>query len=194
MKFDSHYLTVPNALCAVRLLATPALVYIAYRDWPWLFLAGLMILLLADWLDGKLARWLNQRTEFGARFDSVADGVLYAAALAGIYWLRPAFLQEEWPWWGAALGSFALHLMVGVARFGRPPSYHTYGAKLSWLLVAVATPFVVLGGSPWPFRVAMAVVALANIEAIVMTWVLPRWKSDVPSLKHAWQERLSEGE
>ena len=40
-------------------------------------------------------------------------------------------------------------------------------------------------GAIWMFRLAMAVVTLTNGEAVLITWVLDRWHTDVSSLRMA---------
>jgi hypothetical protein len=39
----------------------------------------------------------------------------------------------------------------------------------------------------WPLRVAMVAVTLTNIEATLITCILPTWVTDLPSLWHAFR-------
>jgi cardiolipin synthase (CMP-forming) len=178
-------LTVPNLLCLVRLFGSPGLVWLAWAgraDWC----LGLFVALtLTDWLDGKLAIWLDQRTEFGARLDSVADAAFYACTLAAVAALHAEVVRQEAVWLGSAVAAYGLNLGVGLARHRRLPSYHTRLAKTSWLLVAVAVVAVFAGWSVWPLRLAAAGVVLANLEAALISLLLPEWRADVPSVLHA---------
>ena len=77
-------LNIPNLLTLFRLVLIP-FILIAYY-WPsesrFLWASGLFMLAAAtDWLDGFLARKLNQTTDFGAFLDPVADKVTVAVAL-----------------------------------------------------------------------------------------------------------------
>ena len=91
--------TIPNLLSGLRLIGAPVLIVLAVADQPRAFLVLGLVLLFDDWLDGKLAIWLQQQTTFGARLDSVADAVLYASLLFGIAWLKGGFCCSRRPGW-----------------------------------------------------------------------------------------------
>lgn len=77
-------LNTPNTLTFLRLLVVPLFVLAYYWHSPWsdATAAGLFLLgAITDWLDGYLARRLNQSSAFGAFLDPVADKLLVAAAL-----------------------------------------------------------------------------------------------------------------
>ena len=93
---------VPNLLTWLRIIAIPVLVVLFYLPEPWcslreknrvaciLFSAAA----ITDWLDGYLARRLNQMSAFGAFLDPVADKLIVAAALIILVELGrvPAFI------------------------------------------------------------------------------------------------------
>jgi CDP-diacylglycerol--glycerol-3-phosphate 3-phosphatidyltransferase len=80
---------IPNTLTWMRIGLIPLFVSVFYLPDGWLtqyqinILASGIFLLAAvtDWLDGWLARKLNQMTAFGAFLDPVADKLMVAAAL-----------------------------------------------------------------------------------------------------------------
>lgn len=77
-------MNIPNILTASRLLMIPILCVLFYAPWSWHFAAASSVFMLAaatDWLDGYLARVLDQSTPFGAFLDPVADKLMVAAAL-----------------------------------------------------------------------------------------------------------------
>ena len=84
-----------------------------------------------------------------------------------------------------AATSFTLPVAIGFLKYGRLTSYHTWGAKLSAVLLGVSAPLLFAGGPAWPFRLSTVVLALAELEEIAITTVLPRWQANVPSLYHA---------
>ena len=141
--------TLPNALSVLRLLGVPLFL--------WLLLGpeadgwALVVLVLSgftDWLDGKLARWLNQGSKLGALLDPAADrlyivAALVALALRGIVpvWLVAVLLGRE--------------LVLGVAllvlrRYGYPPLQVHYLGKAATLLLLYAFPGLLLayGSNP----------------------------------------------
>lgn len=77
-------LTTPNLLTLLRIVLIPVFVAVYYLPFTWSHLLTTVIFLLAaltDWLDGFLARKLNQSSAFGAFLDPVADKLMVAAAL-----------------------------------------------------------------------------------------------------------------
>ncbi|HEX4858882.1 MAG TPA: CDP-diacylglycerol--glycerol-3-phosphate 3-phosphatidyltransferase [Usitatibacteraceae bacterium] len=80
---------IPIVLTWLRIAAIPLFVVVLYVDEPWLSqhqanVISMWIFILAavtDWLDGYLARRLNQTSAFGAFLDPVADKLMVAAAL-----------------------------------------------------------------------------------------------------------------
>ena len=82
-------LNVPNVLTWLRIIMIPLFVGIFYLPDSWLepftrnvtATALFIVAALTDWLDGYLARSLNQMSAFGAFLDPVADKLMVAAAL-----------------------------------------------------------------------------------------------------------------
>jgi CDP-diacylglycerol--glycerol-3-phosphate 3-phosphatidyltransferase len=99
-------INIPNALTGVRIVMIPVLVLLFYVPWKWSYLTSAIIFALAgltDWLDGYLARRLNQSTPFGAFLDPVADKLMVVVALV--------LLAERYhAWW------FSLPAMVIIGR------------------------------------------------------------------------------
>jgi CDP-diacylglycerol--glycerol-3-phosphate 3-phosphatidyltransferase len=77
-------MNLPNILTLARILLIPifVLVYIIPDSNTYLIAAVLFgLAAFTDWLDGYLARRLNQTTPFGAFLDPVADKLIVVAAL-----------------------------------------------------------------------------------------------------------------
>jgi len=77
-------LTLPTGLTLARLVLVPVLVGLFYLPFEWSRPVAALAFLLAgltDWLDGYLARRLNQQSSFGAFLDPVADKVMVAVVL-----------------------------------------------------------------------------------------------------------------
>lgn len=89
-------LNVPNLLTWGRIVMIPMLVLVFYLPHDWLPQHGRNIVAtgifglaaITDWLDGYLARILNQTSKFGAFLDPVADKLMVATALIMLVWLR----------------------------------------------------------------------------------------------------------
>jgi CDP-diacylglycerol---glycerol-3-phosphate 3-phosphatidyltransferase len=82
-------LNLPNLVTWLRIILIPLLIGIFYLPDAWLSPGGknaaacavFVVAALSDWLDGYLARALNQTSAFGAFLDPVADKLIVAAAL-----------------------------------------------------------------------------------------------------------------
>jgi CDP-diacylglycerol--glycerol-3-phosphate 3-phosphatidyltransferase len=151
----------------------------------WLFL----FLALTDWVDGKIAILLNQRSVIGARLDSWADAALYAALTFGAVTMHGAALRSEMAWVLSALASSMAFIVTALWKYRRWPSYHTRAAKISWFLVTVGAVCLFLDWPLWPLRVALAGIVITNAEGILITIVSPTWRTDVTSIYHAWRDR-----
>lgn len=185
--------TIPNIVCMVRLIGAFSLLYFAIKQSLGYFVGIFVILSLSDWIDGRLARWLKQRSDFGARLDSVADSVLYGSLFFGMFWLKGEIMQQEAAWWTVGILSYVLTTGAGLWKYGRVPSYHTYGAKISQWLVLAGALCLLLDYSVWPFRIAMLAGTLTNLEATAITWQLPEWRADVLSFFHARRKNDTPG-
>jgi len=186
---SNRVVTVPNFICLIRLVGSFILVPVAWQGHSEIFLWLFIFLAMTDWVDGKLAILLNQRTVLGARLDSWADAALYTALLFGIVKMYGASLQSELGWIGTAVFSYLISTAAGLWKYRRWPSYHTRAAKTSWFLTAIAVIALFTGWSMWPLRVAAVAVTLTNIEALMITIVSPNWRADVTSVYHAWRDR-----
>lgn len=107
----------------------------------WVFVWGSV----TDWLDGYLARRLNQMSEFGAALDPIADRLYIAAALFVLLyrglvpvWLVAAILLRE--------VFMAVHLLRAARHGYAPPAVH-YVGKAGTLLLLYAVPFIFLGAA-----------------------------------------------
>lgn len=177
--------TIPNILCLARITGSGPLLWAAHEGNRGLFLGILVFLLTTDWADGKLALALDQRTTVGARLDSAADALMYAAVGLSFWWLEEEVIRREFWWFTAVLVTWLFSGAVSLVRFGRMPSYHNRLAKVSWLVVAVVTVTWLLTGWPEIVPWALALVILTNLEAAAIGLALPDWTANVRSLRHA---------
>ena len=138
-----QYLTIPNALTALRGLGVPLFIWLALG----LESDGWAILVLAiggvtDYLDGKLARAWNQTSRFGELADPFIDRIYIVATLI-VLQMRGAI-----PLWIiiALLGrDLILAIMtLFLTRKGLPPLQVTYLGKAATFNLLYAFPFLLL--------------------------------------------------
>ena len=177
--------TIPNLLSILRLLSMPILLFAAWTGRPVFFLITLAILLLMALADGILARRLGQVTDFGAELDSW--GVLAAFVIVPlcVWILWPDLARQEAAFIIAMVIFHVVPALLGLVKYGRLTSYHTWGSKLSAVLLSLTIFLGLLGGPVWPFRLISPIVILSGIEEIFMTGILRQWQTNIPSLWHA---------
>ncbi|MEN0135118.1 MAG: CDP-alcohol phosphatidyltransferase family protein [Rhodococcus sp. (in: high G+C Gram-positive bacteria)] len=161
---SDRIVTVPNLLSVVRLLGVPLFVYlllVTHSDgWA---LAILMISGFTDWLDGKLARILDQSSKLGALLDPFVDRLYVVTTL--VTFVVRGFI----PWWVAAIligrdAVLALTLLV-YRRRGLPPPDVMYLGKGATFLLMFALPMTLAAQGDW----SIATVA-QPLAAALLVW------------------------
>ena len=186
---SSGWVTLPNVICVSRLLVSPLLIVLAARD-ERLALVGLFVALtLSDWVDGKLAILLDQRSRLGPYLDSVADLAMYGCLLVAMIWIDGDRLRQETVWIVLGVVSWLSMVVFSLVKFRRWPSVHTRSAKMTWGIAALGVVLFLAELATWPLRLAFVSGALANLHALAILQTLPYWQADVPTLAAARQIR-----
>ena len=145
-KLTSGMLSVPNAITLARLCMLPIFLYVLFgRDnraaAAWLLGA----ISYTDWIDGWVARKLNQTSVFGSVFDPFVDRVLFIVATIGVMidggvpsWFCIAIMVREIAIGGAML----IGTMFGMQRFAV-----SYWGKWYTLFLMTSVPLLLLGSS-----------------------------------------------
>lgn len=136
-------LTIPNALTLLRALGIPVFLWALFagnQD----FLA-IVILVLAgatDYLDGKLARALNQYSRLGELLDPLVDRLYIAAVLIGLtirgvipLWLLTLLILRD---------LILATTLPGLYRIGKGPLPVTFLGKAATLNLLYAFPLLLL--------------------------------------------------
>ena len=140
-------LTWPNALSAARLAGVPVFLWLVLgpRSATGDIIAAALLGLagISDWLDGKLARMLNQTSRLGQLLDPAADRLYIVATVIALA------VRGIIPWWlVAVLGVRELVLGVVLAilrRHGWGPLQVSFAGKAATLTLLYAFPLLLLG-------------------------------------------------
>jgi cardiolipin synthase len=139
--------TVPNAVSVLRLLGIPVFLWLILVEEA--DVLGFVILVIAgvtDWVDGFLARKLDQRSRLGVLLDPLVDRLYILATLLGL-----AF-RDIIGWWLVAIlvgRDVVLLLLVPLLRrSGRVALPVTYVGKAGTFALLWGFPVLLLGSLP----------------------------------------------
>ena len=162
---SSRVLTIPNVISFVRLLTIPLFLWLVWRGED---VAGLIVLVLAvssDFVDGALARRLNQVSRLGQFLDPFADRLFIAAAVVALairevipLWLVIAVMLRD-----ALLGLGALVLSrygAGLLPVKWMGKWATFALLFSLPLFLLGSFVPLLGPLVDPFAWAVALAGL----------------------------------
>jgi cardiolipin synthase len=180
---------IANLITACRIVLAPILLLLAWQGKDGLFLACLIVSLISDIVDGQIARRFNLTSELGTRLDSWADLLTYASVPVALWWLRPDIVTTGKITFFAAIASYVLPVAIGFVKFQRLTTYHTLMARVSAYMLGVAVVVLFAHGPVLPFRIAVCVLVLAEVEEICITLVLPEPRSNVRFLAKAIEIR-----
>ncbi len=150
---QARVLTIPNALSVARLAGLPVFLWLALGPRTRAADTWAVILLLAaaasDWLDGKIARALNQQSRLGQLLDPAADRLYIVATIIALA------IRAIIPWWLVGLLA-ARELLLGVvlARLrsrGYEPLQVSFVGKAATLCLYYAFPLLLLGAHAGTF-------------------------------------------
>ena len=145
------FLTIPNLMTWTRIVAIPLIVGVFYLGMEHRLqnlIATVMFVAFAltDWLDGYLARRLNQTSSFGAFLDPVADKFLVCASLLVLVHLKRADVFVALIIIGREIAISALREWMAQIGASRSVAVHMVG-KLKTTVQMVAIPFLLYDGT-----------------------------------------------
>ena len=142
--------TIPTLMTWTRIVAIPLIVGVFYlpietttrNEW-----ATMMFVVFAatDWLDGYLARKLNQVSAFGAFLDPVADKILVCASVLVLVHLGRADVFVALIIIGREIAISALREWMAQIGAAKSVAVHMVG-KLKTTAQMVAIPFLLFDG------------------------------------------------
>ena len=147
------FLTIPTIMTWTRIVAIPLIVGIFYLPETVASLPGknliatvlFVLFAITDWLDGYLARKLNQTSSFGAFLDPVADKFLVCASLLVLVHLNRADVFVGLIIIGREIAISALREWMAQIGAGKSVAVHMIG-KLKTVGQMVAIPFLLFDG------------------------------------------------
>ncbi|AEG93548.1 CDP-diacylglycerol--glycerol-3-phosphate 3-phosphatidyltransferase [Ramlibacter tataouinensis] len=144
------FFTIPTLLTWTRIVAIPLIVGVFYlgmepRTQNLIATVMFVVFALTDWLDGFLARRLNQTSSFGAFLDPVADKFLVCASLLVLVQLGRADVFVALIIIGREIAISALREWMAQIGASRSVAVHMLG-KVKTTVQMVAIPFLLYDG------------------------------------------------
>ena len=168
------FFTIPTLMTWTRIVAIPLIVGVFYapidpatRN----LIATLMFVVFAatDWLDGFLARKLNQASAFGAFLDPVADKFLVCASLLVLVHLGRADVFVALIIIGREIAISALREWMAQIGASKSVAVHMIG-KLKTTAQMVAIPFLLYDGRVFGIDTGLWGIVLIWGAAVLTVW------------------------
>jgi CDP-diacylglycerol--glycerol-3-phosphate 3-phosphatidyltransferase len=147
------FLTIPTIMTWARIAAIPFIVAVFYLPDAFMTVAEknlaatvmFVLFALTDWLDGYLARKLNQASSFGAFLDPVADKFLVCACVLVLVHLQRTDVFVALIIIGREIAISALREWMAQIGASKSVAVHMIG-KVKTVVQMVAIPFLLFDG------------------------------------------------
>jgi cardiolipin synthase (CMP-forming) len=186
------FFTIPTLLTWARIAAIPLIIGVYWLDgpgWPMatknLVATSLFVLFaLTDWLDGYLARKLQQTSAFGAFLDPVADKFLICASLLVLLEHGRVGALVALIIIGREIAISALREWMAQIGASRSVAVHMLG-KLKTAAQMVAIPFLLYDGGLFGFiDTRLWGTALIWVAAVLTVWSMVYYlRKAIPEIK-----------
>ena len=170
---------LPNVLSTLRIPLGLVLLLIAAMS-PG-FMVIYLLCCLTDVLDGALARRLDARSELGARLDSAADLILVSVLLWKL-WPIITPTAREVLWIAVVAIIRASAAVIARLRFGVFGFLHTWGNKLTGILLVLYPFSLLLTGARWPMYLLLLFAGASAMEELLIELFAADWNADRKSL------------
>lgn len=150
----------------MRIALAPGMLGAAYSNSKLGFTILLGVALITDALDGFLARRWRAESRVGRRLDYWGDAITMSLGALGLFFLWPEPVEQEWIW---VLVAVAGYMALGVDRLWRRPDQMkppAWWRRILSLALPLSLIPLILGWSPWAFRVASVLQVLLAVSKI----------------------------
>lgn len=171
---------LPNFITSLRIVGTVCLLFIEPLSSAFYIICTLCG--LSDVLDGWIARVTRTTSELGSKLDSAADLLFYAVMIVRVFpelWERLAM----WIWYVLAVVLVIRLISYGyvAVRHRRFSAMHTYGNKVTGLLVFLVPYFLLLKNATPACGVVVIVALLATAEELFLHLCMKEYDPGVKS-------------
>ncbi len=138
---------LPNQITLVRVLFLMPLYYFAFVRNELLFLVFFIIAAATDAVDGFVARKLRDASQFGAKFDSLADFAFFWISIPlWMHMLYPEIIRKNYLLVLALLAFFIITYSFMLIKFKRFHFMHLITSKATVLILSFFTVYTLILG------------------------------------------------
>ena len=168
---SSKVFTVANAVSVIRLMAIPVFLWLVIEDRLLIAFVLLVAAVLTDFVDGMIARRMNEITKLGQFLDPFADRLFIAATVIALA------IQDVVPWWFviAVMLRDALLGVGGVvmARYGAATLPVKWWGKVATFAMLFVLPLFLLGTVlPGVGEITNPIAWVLAIVTVVLYWLV----------------------
>lgn len=183
-----------NALTLLRIVLVAAMYPVSWRGDLLLFAVLFPLAGLTDAVDGWIARRFRMESEFGSRFDSVADYGYYYSVPLWFWWLFPDVVRSWWPWIAVPVSLFLAGEIVKIARGRGVAALHLYSSKAAGVVLVVYLTWVLWGNPPGAaFHAVWIILTVSAGEELAASLLPVPLRRDAGSLYRILRERREQG-
>jgi len=148
--------------------------------------------IIADILDGIIARKLFVSTEIFRLLDTVFDLLFYVSILFFIASINPKEISDNLLLICIIIILEGSMYSISLARFRKLPSPHAILSKFWGLYMIIEFTLLIIGVAGTHFKIALVAGIIVHVDRVLIYMFLRHWDHDIPSCYHAFQLRKGE--
>ncbi len=136
-----------------------------------------------------MARSLKQCTDFGAKFDSLADNFLIPSVLVWLLLFRPEIYRDNPVVFPLAIAIYFASLIIGCVRAMKFDVSQLYLSKLSGLLQYVFGIYTFISGlyKPGLLYLTLGIFFISSLESLILQFMKTEINEHLTSILLIWQ-------
>ena len=181
---------IPKVLILFRLLLAPIILSLAYftGEKSKLYIIIFMYLgLISDIFDGIIARKTNSSTVNLRRMDSQTDMIFWLSIGLSTWLLYPKLISANaYVIWTIIFLEITCYL-ISILKFKKESAHHNFLSKLWGISLLISfTSLIGFNYAGIAFQITIFFGMISHIDRILITLILPKWTSDIPTAYHAY--------
>ena len=185
--------TIPNTLSLSRIVLLPFLFVVLFLDLKITMLISYILIGATDYFDGKMARRLDQSTEFGKVLDGVSDLFFYLSTSFFLFRLFPDVILSNFTILMIMFCEIGLSIIISLIKCRKLILMHTFLLKFNAVMVYFLFIFSFFFDTTIFTMVVILLYIIAFFEEILIFLIFGEIDPDTKSILHAFSLVKNEG-